>query len=420
MTRTALLVALATGCSGGTDDLGFTAAELDQLLAMSPRPPVPADPTNAVADDPEAALLGQRLYFDTRLSANGEVACATCHQPDLGYADGLQLAEGIGTTGRHAPSVLDAAYNRWQFWDGRADSLWSQALGPLENPIEHGTSRMEVARLLAEDPVLQASYEDLFGPLPAVEDTSRFPEGPARPDASDPEGAHNLAWESMSADDQDAIDRVFSNAGKAIAAYERLIVLGDAPFDDFVAALAADDAAGMDAISESAQRGAKLFAGAAGCTSCHFGPNLSNLEFHNVGLGDRDWLAADKGRWDGIEPVMDDRFNGMGPYSDDPDAAEVIDKLAYLRKYETALGAFKVPSLRPVALTAPYMHGGHFDTLEEVLAFYSALDEVPVYGHREETLQQVPLDEQDIADMVAFLESLAGELPAGDLLEPPP
>lgn len=413
------LSGLTAGCSGAEEAvIEFSAEEVEQLAELSPPPSLPADPTNAVADDPDAALLGQRLFFDPGMSADGSISCASCHMPDQGFTDGLSVSTGLGQATANAPTILGAAHSPWQFWDGRADSLWAQAVGPLENPVEHGSSRLEVARHVAEDPLLSAEYEELFGPLPDLSDLQRFPSGAARPDPENPEAAHARAWEGMHPDDQDAINAVMANVGKALAAYERGLVLGRAPFDDFVDALLEGDAEAQAVLSRPAQRGARLFL-STGCVNCHSGPLLSNQDFQNLGLGPRDWLEPSRGRWDGIERVREDVFNGMGPYSDAPDDPDVVDKLESLVKEEQALGAFKIPSLRPVALTAPYMHGGHFQTLQEVVHFYAVLDEEPIYGKRESSLRRLPLDARDEADLVAFMDSLLGELPPEELLEPP-
>ena len=419
MLRDAVIAALLVGC-GGTDPVALLDdAEIAQVASMSPRPPMPDDPTNRVADDPAAARLGQFLFFDPRLSANGDVSCASCHDPGLGFADGKALAEGVGTTGRHAPTVLDSAWNRWFFWDGRADSAWAQALGPVENPIEHGSSRLEVARHLHDDGDLRSAYEAIFGDLPPLDDTSRFPEGAARPDPANPDAAHNVAWSAMAEADRTAIDVVFANFGKAIAAYERRLVLGDSRFDAFVAAaVAGEDGAGT--LTDEEVAGLRTFIGPAGCTDCHFGPSLTNGEFHNIGLGPRDWLTPDQGRWEGVDLVLTDPFNGQGAFSDAPDAPEVDERLRWLGNSSNNLGAFKTPSLRTAALSPPYFHGGHFDTLAEVVDYYVALEEQPDYGHTEGTLTRLALTDEAKAELVAFLEALPGDLPSDELLEAPP
>ena len=156
-----------------------------KILAHAPLPAAPAAPTNAVADDPAAARFGQRLFFDTRLSADGSVSCATCHDPEQSFADGLQLGEGLEQVTRHTPALWHVAHNRWFFWDGRADTLWSQALKPLETPKEHGITRLHCAHLVHDDPDLRRAYEGVFGPMPDLSDRARFPAA-ARPVPDEP------------------------------------------------------------------------------------------------------------------------------------------------------------------------------------------------------------------------------------------
>ena len=171
----ALLLALAPSCAPEVDSGDpwwrdappppFTAEEVEKILTFSPLEPPPADSTNRVADDETAARVGQAVFFDERFSRHGDFACATCHVPEKGFADGRALAEGREQLARHTPSLLNVAYNRWFFWDGRADSLWAQALEPLENPLEHGGSRLQYAHIVYHDAALRPAFERLFGPM---------------------------------------------------------------------------------------------------------------------------------------------------------------------------------------------------------------------------------------------------------------
>src|SRR5581483_669786 len=151
---------------------GWTSAQLEELRSMSlaDLESLPRDPTNRVADDPRASDLGRRLFFETRLSSNGRVACSTCHQPDRAFQDGTALATGVGTTARRTMPIAGMARSPFLFWDGRKDSLWAQALGPLENPVEHGGTRAQYAHVIAD--CYARDYEQIFGPLP---DLSRVP-----------------------------------------------------------------------------------------------------------------------------------------------------------------------------------------------------------------------------------------------------
>jgi cytochrome c peroxidase len=162
----------------------YDAPTLARIRQHSPRPPLVADPTNRVADDPRAARLGQRLFFEKRWSKSGEIACATCHDPERAFADGKQLGEGVDKLERHTLSLLDVARQRWFFWDGRIDSLWAQPLAPLEHEAEMASSRVHAIAVVAEDESLRAEYAELFGALPDVADAARFPRD-AKPSSTD-------------------------------------------------------------------------------------------------------------------------------------------------------------------------------------------------------------------------------------------
>jgi len=159
-----LLAAIATVTASGRG--GWTTAQLEELRSMSlaELDSLPRDPTNRVADDPRAADLGRRLFFDTRLSSNGRVACSTCHQADRGFQDGIALANGVGTTARRTMAIAGMARSPFLFWDGRKDSLWAQALGPLESAVEHGGTRAQYAHVVVDS--YAREYEQVFGSLP--------------------------------------------------------------------------------------------------------------------------------------------------------------------------------------------------------------------------------------------------------------
>ncbi|HEX7901960.1 MAG TPA: cytochrome c peroxidase [Planctomycetota bacterium] len=398
-----LLLRGGVGSASGVAE--FSAEEVERILRHSPLGPPPADPTNAFAEHPGAAALGQRLFFDVRLSRSGKIACATCHDPARGLADGEALSSRFPLD-RHVPSLWNAAYQRWYFWDGRADSLWSQALKPLENPDEHGWSRLEAAQLLRGDGRLRTSYETVFGPLPDFSDARRFP--PAGGPLADPEGAR--VWAAMRAEDREEVDRVFARLGKSIAAFGRRLVSRRAPFDVFVEGLRDGDAGKLAALSPEARRGLKLFMGRGNCRLCHVGPAFTDGEFHDLGLIPAKGLPG-PGRHAGIRGLRGDPFNGSGPHSDA--RAEGARKLEFLSDLPETWGQFKTPSLRNVARTAPYMHQGQFATLRDVVRFYSTLRPSFRAGHQESgVLAPLRLDGDEIDALVAFLESLSDADPA--------
>src|SRR6476660_1638640 len=200
-----LFTTIATATASGRS--GWTSAQVDELRSMSlaELDSLPRDPTNRVADDPRASDLGRRLFFDTRLSSNGRVACSTCHQADRGFQDGIALANGVGTTARRPMPIAGMARSPFLFWDGRKDSLWAQALGPLESPVEHGGTRAQHAHVVAD--FYARDYEEIFGALP---DLSRMPRsaGPV------PDRDAASAWRALSSAQRHDVTRVFVNIGK--------------------------------------------------------------------------------------------------------------------------------------------------------------------------------------------------------------
>ncbi len=329
------------------------------------------------------------------------MSCATCHDPAHAFTNGQRTMEVESLFPKNVPSLRNAAYNRWYYWDGRADSSWSQALGPLENDREMGSSRLALLHLLRGDEDLAKRYRELFGELPAgAADASRFPPS-AKPLPKEPEHPQQQAWAAMSDDDRRAANVVFSNLGKAIGAFERTILVGESPFDRYVAKLqqeGQESAAGE--LPPAARRGLKIFVGRGACTLCHSGSTLSDGEFHDVGiaLGHRD--RVDPGRFGGVATLLQSPFNRNGAFADQPDPEAPV---AFLPPPQTTqLGSFKTPTLRGVAETAPYMHDGRFATLEEVVRFYSTRQGARALGHPTTLLQPLSLSDAEVADLVAF------------------
>ena len=408
------VVGLVAGVAQEGHVLSEGAAEL--ALEFSPLEPVPADPTNAYSESEHAARLGQALFYDGRFSSTGEVSCATCHDPARSFTDGRKLARGVANLPRHSMTLWNVAYNRWFFWDGRADTLWSQALGPLEDAREHRSSRLEVAHLIASDAGYVRAWRETFGQVLEPLDLRRFPAA-GRPVARQPEHPHSRAWDSMEAPDQELVNRLFVNVGKALAAYERKLVSGAAPFDTFVAGLRDGDPDKLAALSSSAQRGFEVFQGKGRCHFCHDGPNFTDLEFHTnrVPTGE----GVDLGRSIGVRKLLGDPFNSLSVYADDGGKSG-RRKVGSLRPDEHPVREFKTPTLRNVARTAPYMHEGQLATLEEVIEFYSELDgAVPLKPADERLVLPLHLTEEEKADLLAFLHSLTDESLDASLVGPP-
>jgi cytochrome c peroxidase len=364
--------------------------------------PLPPDASNQYADDPRAATLGQKLFFDTRFSSDGKVSCATCHKPELGFQDGKSLAQGVGVTNRRTMTIIGTAYSPWLFWDGRKDSLWAQALGPMESPVEHGGNRTQYAHLMTR--YYGSDYEALFGSLP---DLSHLP--PSAGPVAEPEA--KAAWETMTPADREAVSRIYANMGKAIAAYERKIMPGPTRFDAYVEAVLAQDWPKAETILTAEEvAGLKLFIGQANCTDCHNGPLLTNNDFHNTGVPAAAGLPEDVGRALGVQQALADEFNCLSVYSDTALATgEGSDACAELRflvaEGHDLVRQFRPPSLRGVAERPPYMHAGQFASLEEVLNHYNTAPAAPA-GHTE--LKPLKLSETELDQLIAFLRTLNG------------
>lgn len=298
-----------------------------------PKVPKGLDPPPIPADNPMTAAkveLGKQLYFDPRLSIDKTVSCATCHDPEKGWSNADNFATGIKGQrgGRSSPTVINAAYHPLQFWDGRAAQLEGQALGPIQNPIEMGHTMEACIECLNGIPGYKKQFKEVF-------DTEVTADGIA----------------------------------KAIAAFERTILSGDAPYDHFVAG-------DKSALSPAAARGMEVFFNKGHCSACHSGPNFSDAAFHNIGVG-MDKKEPDEGR-------------------------KVISKL------EGDRGAFKTPTLREIARTAPYMHDGSQATLEDVVEHYNKGG--VVNPQLDEEIFELNLTSGEKADLVTFMkEGLASK-----------
>jgi cytochrome c peroxidase len=387
----------------------WSAEEIRTIASMSITgvAPTPADASNAVERAPAAAILGKRLFNDTRFSSNGAVSCASCHAPDKQFQDGLPVGKGVGTGSRRSMPIVAAGHSPWMFWDGRKDSLWSQALGPLEDGVEHGGNRTRFARVLATQ--YRTEYEALFGKLP---DLSALPQD-AGPNGN---ATEKSAWNEIPAARRTDVSRVFANMGKAIAAYEKTLAYGAAPFDRYADAVAAGDPAARDVLNSQQVNGLRLFIGKGQCVTCHNGPLLTDQHFHNTGVPPRDPKKPDRGRAAALAKVKADEFNCLGPFSDAKPAA--CQELTFMVTDPSGLeAAFKTPSLRNVALRAPYMHAGQFASLEEVVAHY-AKSPPAALGHSElahagashKERQVIQLSEREIKDIAAFLGTLNGPI----------
>lgn len=361
----------------------FSPWEVDTFHAMAVPGAPPPDPSNAYANTIAAIDLGEALFQEKAFSPNEDVSCLSCHDPAKAYADGLPQAIGVARGDRNTPSLLTASYARAQFWDGRADSLWMQALAPIEAPAEIGGSRLRVAHTLFDHH--RDAYETAFGPIPALDDATRFPADgmPGTP-----------SWSAMAPADREEVTRIFVRAGKAIAAYERTLRPKANRFDRYIAGE-------RDALSNFEKDGLHVFL-TAGCAQCHHGPRLTDDAFHVVGFptGRADG-APDRGYIDGAATLAASEFSRSGPHSDAPAPRPPRPPMPAM------LGAFRTPSLRGLPRTAPYGHGGTFATIEDVVHFYARgapPDRGPTAGQVAPLF--VPFEADAEAKLAAFLRVL--------------
>ncbi len=380
---------------------GWNAAEIAVLSSMrlSELAPAPVDPSNGHESSQAAVSLGQRIFFDRRFSGNSAVSCASCHQPDRQFQDGRPLGIGMGTGARRTMPVVGAGYSPFLFWDGRKDSLWSQALGPLEDPAEHGGNRLAYAHALKAH--YRADYEAVFGPLPDLA---------GLPKEASPLGTpgQRTAWNSMRDDARREVSRVFANMGKALAAYQKTLQFRPSRMDRYVDGVIRRDETASQLLGPSEKSGLRIFIGKGQCITCHSGPLLTDQHFHNTGIAPRTAGQPDPGRRAALAKVMNDEFNCLGSFSSA--RPEQCEELRFLAQDDHAMEAsFKTPSLRNVALRAPYMHAGQVPSLDAVVRHYARAP-VAAAGHSE--LKPFALSEQEVRDLVAFLGALTGDAEA--------
>jgi cytochrome c peroxidase len=391
----ALALGAVTVLSACSSD-AFTDAEKAAVasLSLDALGPAPADPSNKYADSQLAAAFGATLFFEPRLSGNGDVSCSTCHQVDRQFQDDRPLGRAVGLTDRRTMPLAGVAWSPWQFWDGRKDSLWAQALGPLEDAREHGGNRTAYVHFIAEH--LRDRYERIFGPLP---DLAGLP-----PDAG-PLGtdAQKAAWTAIPAEKQSEVDAVFANLGKALAAFERSIRHEETRFDRFARAVAKGETpVGDAALDESETLGLKLFIGRANCVTCHTGPRFTDDHFHNTGVRQAEGLPEDLGRFAAIDKALADPFNCLGRFSDaKPDQCGELRFVA--KDNPEMIRAFKTPSLRGATSRPPYMHSGQIATIEDVVNHYAA---APVAPNGKTELQPLTMSEREKQALIAFLRTL--------------
>jgi len=369
----------------------FSEQELNAIAAHGPWPgTVPPDPANELSGLPWAEKLGESLFFDTTLSANQSISCASCHQPENGFSDKLPVGVGLEQGVRNTQGLLDIGLQRWFGWDGGADSLWAASLRPMFNEHEMGNDATSLATALRSNALLSTAIQSNFAELLAS-------------------GA-SISSTSTSKNNALALlgdEELIVIAAKSIAAFMRTLRSERSDFDRFRDALVNSDVDAQLAYAESARRGLKIFVGEANCRVCHFGSNFSNGEFHDTGRPFFTGVGAvDSGRYGGIQRVKRDRFNLLGKYGD---ASSHTDKLktTEVKLSQMNWGQWRTPSLRNLDLTGPYMHDGSLKTLRDVVDAYADIDPDRLHVKGESILKPLDLSDGQRNDLVNFLRSLA-------------
>lgn len=365
----------------------------------------PLSLSNSVGDDSKAKNFGKRLFFDPGLSANGKISCATCHNPELNFTDGRILAQGIEAITKNTPTLLGAAYQEWFYIDGRRDSLWAQAITPVETLVEMGQTRVGVVKYVLNNPVYKSLYQVVFGPI--TFDIQKLPQkaGPF----GDRIAKKN--WRYLSPNLKHQINHIFANIGRVIAAYEREIMPQAGRLELFLQKFKhskkkKDHDFKQSILTHDEQLGLKLFIHdeKTQCLRCHNGPLFTNREFHNIGTATLSGEYLDLGRMIGLQAVFGDVFNCFGKYSGvSPSNCAELQHVNTRDSHSALLGAFKVPTLRGLSKTAPYGHNGQFATLEDMVKHYNNPPNKDVYNHE---LLPLNLSDVEIKQLVSFLKIL--------------
>lgn len=379
--RLLLLVAMLVGGPGvgqAQHLLEWSSDEVASVAQHGPWPPPPAhDPSNRVSGMPAGILLGEHLFNDPRLSGDGRMSCATCHQAGRDWSDGFATAKGRVELDRRTPTLWNVGYFHWFGWDGAGDSLWAQSIRPLLDPREMNGGLARAATLLRSDARLTCGYERAFGGTPGDDD-----------------------------------EKLLVDTAKALAAFQATLVSPRTPFDDFRDALVAGDRERAARYPLAAQRGLKLFIGAANCNLCHLGPRFTSGEFGDVGVaffvrpGE-----VDSGRHGGLGRLAASPFNLLGKYNDDPTGASAR-RTRHVQRQHTNFGEFRVPGLRQVGRGGPYMHNGSLLTLEDVVKHYSEVSPDRLHSDGVPVVRPLALSKEQSADLVSFLRTLDAEPPS--------
>jgi cytochrome c peroxidase len=421
-----------SGCMSDKMVDAFTEEEFDLIKQFQLTSGPPPNTTNKYADNEQAAVFGQQLFFektyagkltvaDPALGAvgdTGKLACASCHDVTRFYVDTRSkpnnLSLGVKVTTRNAPTLVNVAYYQWNSWGGKEDSLWYQGANGCESAVNFGGNRLQYAHMLylkyrtQYNALFPVPIDPLLDPTPGgTGDLNRFPLNGAPGTAGTP---LDTAWKGMTDGDRDIVNTIMANVGKAIEAYERKLVSRNAPIDRYIAG---DHAA----LTSAQKRGLQLFIGKAACVDCHSGPTMTDSRFYNTGIPQAVGLnapPADNGRFDEIPKTLSNNFNTASKYSDDQELGKA--KLIPLMQTEDLRGRFRTGMLRQIEMTGPYMHNGSLATLEDVVRFYNwGGGSAGFAGTKSPGMVPLLLTDGEQADLVAFLHALTGDPPPAEL-----
>jgi cytochrome c peroxidase len=417
-----------SGCMSDKMVDAFTEEEFDLIKQFQLTSGPPTDTTNKYADNEQAAVFGQQLFFEKAYAGKltiadpvlgtpgnaGLIACASCHDVTHFYVDTRSkpnnMSLGAKWTTRNAPTLVNVAYYQWNSWGGKEDTLWYQGANGCESAVNFAGNRLEYAHMLYAK--YRAQYNNMFPtPLdPALDinaaDAARFPiNGAPKANAMAADGK----WEMMTPGDRDIVNTIMANAGKAIEAFERKLVSRNAPIDKYIVGDYA-------ALTPAQKRGLALFIGKAACIDCHSGPTMTDNKFHNTGVPQAgiNAPAVDNGRFDEIPKTLSNNFNTASKYSDDQELGKA--KLKDLAQTDDLKGSFRTGMLRQIEMTGPYMHTGSLETLEDVVRFYNwGGGSAGFAGTKAPAMAPLFLTDGEQADLVAFLHALTGDPPPADL-----
>ncbi|NKC11456.1 MAG: hypothetical protein GKR94_04390 [Gammaproteobacteria bacterium] len=376
------VAALLLGCALGSADIyadhpGTQVERARAIVSHGPWPP-PAKPdlSNKASDNPLAIALGQQLFFEPALSRDGDMSCATCHKPQRWFTDGEPQAIGVKRLDRNTPTVVDLAWNRWFGWDGANDNLWAQSLRPIVAPAEMNATFASLAAVVRADRTLTCSLQTIF----------------------------------EAELDKVSNEQILVYVGKALAAYQAALKSSRSPFDDYRDAVAAADQTAAASYPKEARRGLNIFTGKGRCSFCHFGPTFTNGEFATVAVPHFTRDGVDRGRYGGIQALRKSPYTLLGEFADNQ---ERLDRAAtrHVTLVQSTFGEFRIPGLRNVERTAPYMHDGSLATLEHVVRHYSNFDPGRLHTHGgPQLLRPLRLSDREVRNLVAFLRSLTAPL----------